>query len=104
MGYDIKLFNYYNENEILLEPERKFKVIDALPPVNDIIHVTCSFYKTPLILDNNNNNEIDYNINTDHTDNIIEEENKNDKFLNKYVIKIEMEAKIKKKEQYIHQV
>ena len=90
MGYDIKLFNYYNENEILLEPERKFKVIDALPPVNNIIHVTCSFYKTPLILDNNNNNEIDYNINTDHTDNIIEEENKNDKFLNKYVIKIEI--------------
>ena len=61
-GYDIKLFNYFNENEILLEPERKFKVIDAIPPVNDIINVICSIYKTPLILDNNNN-ELEYNKN-----------------------------------------
>ena len=103
-GYDIKLFNFFHENEILLEPERKFKVIDALPPVNDIIHVTCSIYKTPLILgnndnDNNNNNELDYNINKD-IDNRREEENKNDNFLNKYIIKIEMEAKINEKEEY----
>jgi len=101
-GYDIKLFNFFHENEILLEPERKFKVIDALPPVNDIIHVTCSIYKTPLILDNNNNTESDYNINADNSDNnnVIEEENKNDNFLNKYIIKIEMEAKINEKEEY----
>ena len=43
-GYDIKLFNFFHENEILLEPERKFKVKEALPPVNDVIHVTCSIY------------------------------------------------------------
>ena len=37
-GYDIKLFNYYNEEEILLEPETKFIVDNVFPPVNDIIH------------------------------------------------------------------
>ena len=95
-GYDIKLFNYFNESEILLEPERKFKVLDALPPVNDVIHVTCSIYKTPLILDNNNN-ELEYNIDSN---NIIEEENNNDNLFNKYVVKIEMEAKINEKEEY----
>ena len=36
-GYDITLFNYYKENEIILEPERKFIVDEVLPPVNDII-------------------------------------------------------------------
>jgi len=39
-GYDIKLFNYYNEEEILLEPETKFIVDNVFPPVNDIIHIT----------------------------------------------------------------
>ena len=32
-GYDIKLFNYYNEEEILLEPETKFIVDNVLPPI-----------------------------------------------------------------------
>ena len=29
-GYDIELFNYYHEKEILLEPERKFIVTEIL--------------------------------------------------------------------------
>jgi hypothetical protein len=100
-GYDIKLFNYFKENEILLEPERKFIVLDTVTLANDNIHVICSIYKTPLILDNNT--ELEYNINTDNSDNnyIIEEENKDAYLFNKYVIKIEMEAKINEKEEYI---
>ena len=38
-GYDISLFNYYNEKEILIEPERKFKIDEVMPPINDIIHI-----------------------------------------------------------------
>ena len=52
-GYDIELFNYFGEKEILLEPERKFVVENVLPPLNEIINVTCKIIKTPLILDNN---------------------------------------------------
>ena len=39
-GYNIELFNYFNEKEILLEPERKFIVSNALPPLNDVINIT----------------------------------------------------------------
>ena len=42
-GYDITVFNYYLEEEILLEPERKFRienVVPNIPDVNDIIYVT----------------------------------------------------------------
>jgi hypothetical protein len=46
-GYDITLFNYYNEEEILLEPERKFIVEQIYPPVNDIIHVRCKVEDSP---------------------------------------------------------
>ena len=49
-GYDITLFNYYNEKEILLEPERKYKIDEILPPINNIIHIRCDFQDTPLIL------------------------------------------------------
>ena len=52
-GYDITLFNYYNEKEILLEPERKYKIDEILPPINNIIHIRCDFQDTPLILNNN---------------------------------------------------
>ena len=41
-GYNIELFNYFNEKEILLEPERKFIVSNALPPLNDVINITCN--------------------------------------------------------------
>ena len=52
-GYDIKLFNYYNEEEILLEPETKFIVDNVFPPVNDIIHITCKILTSQLLLDSN---------------------------------------------------
>ena len=32
-GYDITLFNYFNEKEILIEPERKFKIDEIIPPI-----------------------------------------------------------------------
>ena len=33
-GYNITLFNRFGEEEILLEPERKYKVDNVIPPVN----------------------------------------------------------------------
>ena len=50
-GYDITLFNLFGENEVILEPETKFKVDDVMPEVNGIIDITCEIMKTPLILD-----------------------------------------------------
>ena len=49
-GYDITLFNYYNEKEILLEPETKFIVENVFPPVNEIIHITCKVINSSLVL------------------------------------------------------
>jgi len=49
-GYDITLFNYFSENEILLEPERKFIVEQVLPPVNGIIYIRCDIQDNPLVL------------------------------------------------------
>ena len=51
-GYNITLFNYYNEKEILMEPERKFTVTNCIGPVNDIIFVTCKILNNKTILDN----------------------------------------------------
>ena len=71
-GYDISLFNVFNEEEILLEPERKFVIEQVYPPVNDIIHVRCNIQKTNPVLSsendldkvisiiNQNNNNIDF--------------------------------------------
>jgi hypothetical protein len=50
-GYDIKLFNVFNEDEILLEPERKIIIKESLPQVNDIIYVRCKILETPLVLE-----------------------------------------------------
>ena len=74
-GYNITLFNYYNENEVLIEPERKFRVDEVLPPLNEIIRVRCEMKDNPLVLtdilksnyiqilernsSNNQNNEIE---------------------------------------------
>ena len=52
-GYDIELFNYFHEKEILLEPERKFIVDNVMPEVNKVININCSIIKSPLILTNN---------------------------------------------------
>ena len=57
-GYDITLFNYYEEEEVLLEPERKFKVEQIIPPVNEIIKFRCSLLDTPLVIEKFDNIEI----------------------------------------------
>ena len=61
-GYDISLFNYYGENEILIEPERKFIVLEVIPPPNDIIYISCKILNTPLVLSNIINKYNNYNI------------------------------------------
>jgi surface protein len=99
-GYDIELFNYFGEKEILLEPERKFIIDNVLPPQNEIINVTCIILKTPLILSNNETdqdiiakNEINYNGNNDDNINYLD--------INKYITKIETEIKINENLKYI---
>ena len=97
-NYDITLFNYFGEAEILLEPERKFSIDNVIPDVNDIINITSTILTTPLILDKNSN-ESDININN----NLENEENlDNDKIskLKEYIIRIELEYKYK--EEYKH--
>ena len=51
-GYDITLFNIYQEQEILLEPERKYYIENHFPEVNDIIYIMCQIKETPLVLEN----------------------------------------------------
>ena len=51
-GYDITLFNICGEEEILLEPERKFNIKESLPEYNGIIYVRCSIEDTPIVLGN----------------------------------------------------
>ena len=50
-GYDITLFNFFKEEEILLEPERKFEVEEVVPSPNDIISIRCNVKNTPLVLE-----------------------------------------------------
>ena len=47
-GYDITLFNVYNEKEILLEPERRY-IVDNIIEGN-ITEITCKLIDNPLIL------------------------------------------------------
>ena len=96
-GYNISLFNYYGEEEILLEPERKYKVDNILPPVNEIIYVNCKILTTPLVLlDTNNNNNEENNINNNNDDN-----EKDDKLkeldIKKCICNIDQEIKINDK-------
>ena len=49
-GYDITIFNIYNEKEILLEPERKFRIENVIPDSNGIINVTCEIIDSPIVL------------------------------------------------------
>ena len=85
-GYDITLFNFFDEQEILLEPETTFIVDKVIPSVNDVIHITCNIIKTPLILDfiekdsikineNNNNNINNNNIFNNNNINIFNNNN-----------------------------
>ena len=52
-GYNINLFSYYypKEEEVLIEPERKIYVDNALPPLNEIINITCTIMEAPLVLE-----------------------------------------------------
>ena len=52
-GYNINLFSYYypTEEEVLIEPERKILVDNALPPLNEIINITCTIMEAPLVLE-----------------------------------------------------
>ena len=49
-GYDITLFNSYPEEEILLEPERKFRIENVISDANDIIIATCEIIDSPIVL------------------------------------------------------
>ena len=60
-GYDITLFNYFNEEEILLEPEREFLVEQIYPPINEVIHIRCKVEKSPLVLSNDSYQNDNYN-------------------------------------------
>ena len=87
-GYNIELFNCYQEEEILLEPERKFKITDVLPPLNGITSIRCKILKTDLIL---SDNKLDSNLISDDE---IENENRDNINIKEYIIKFEMQAKI----------
>ena len=62
-GYDITLFNKFHEEEILLEPERKYSIEYHFSEVNDILGVICKVKDTPLVLEENvQKNYYNYNI------------------------------------------
>ena len=50
-GYDITLFNVFKENEVLLEPERKYYIDNHFPEQNDLIYVFCQVKDTPIVLE-----------------------------------------------------
>ena len=50
-GYDITLFSYYEEKEILLEPERQF-LIEEVISGNNTINAKLKMLDTPLVLEN----------------------------------------------------
>ena len=50
-GYDIAVLSYYEkEEEILLEPERKYTIEEIFPNVNDIITIRGKMKDTPIVL------------------------------------------------------
>lgn len=44
------MFNICGEEEILLEPERKYVIEESLPEINNIIYVRCLIKETPVVL------------------------------------------------------
>ena len=94
-GYNIELFNFFHEKEILLEPERKFIVSNVLPPINEIININCNILKTILILSDDNN----LNSNIDLSD-PKEVENKDNINIIDYAIRFEMEIKLNENDKY----
>ena len=49
VGYDISPFSMYDEQEILMEPERQVK-INTMVEINDIVNISCQVLNTPLVL------------------------------------------------------
>ena len=83
-GYDLELFNYYKEKEILIEPERTF-IIDEITE-DDLIKISCTIIKSPLILyddKENINNEIEDDNNYIYDNDFSE--------WYKYIVRIEVE-------------
>ena len=62
-GYDITVFNKYKEEEILLEPERKFRIENVIPDSNGIINVTCEIIDSPIVLDDLKKRKVNGNSN-----------------------------------------
>ena len=58
------MFDYYDEEEIILEPERKYKVDNVIPDLNDIINVTCEIKDTFIVLNEDYNKNFLTNNNT----------------------------------------
>ena len=50
-GYDITLFNVFKENEVILEPERKYYIENHFPEENELIYVFCQIKDAPIVLD-----------------------------------------------------
>jgi hypothetical protein len=99
-GYDITLFNYFGEEEILLEPERKYVIDLVLPPINEIININCKMLKTPLPLDTNNlgNNSYDNIQEKKNNENNSIQNNENRTIINDFkthcICKIQMEINV----------
>ena len=51
IGYDISLFSCFPEEEVLLEPEREYK-IEEVEEFNKVVNVYCEVLKTKVILEN----------------------------------------------------
>ena len=73
-GYDISLFNVFNEKEIILEPEREYIIEDVIPPNNNngITYVKCRIVNSKCVLFNNKNN-----LNENYTNIVLEKRLKN---------------------------
>ena len=59
-AYDIHLFNYFGEYEVLLEPETKY-VINECEEFNEIINLSCKIVESKTVLRKvmeGNNNKI----------------------------------------------
>ena len=96
-GYNIQMFNFYHENEILLEPERKFKIINVMPPINQIINITCEILQTNLILSDTKQEPEIYSYDFKDDDNIKTKSNRN---IDKYITRYEMEVSINEETKY----
>ena len=52
-GYGITLFNNSGKEKYLLEPEKEYIIKNILPPINDIIIISCKIVKSQTFFENN---------------------------------------------------